>query len=275
MRRRALIVSAPLAGAMAGTLGLAGCGREVDRPSWIISAEIGTPHPHVLWVVVAQASVRQPWLPDLTGFSGGQHTTTDIRLQTWQVDLPEGRLRPLRVLPLDEVDDGAPSVFVGEWSSAGLTMTVGWRDRHNVEQHRWWHYPAGRLAAAGKAGIPVNLLCWGRLGQAAEMARRGMARSSRVPSQVAAAVPRRTATVPIVLGRPIAHVVTVAAIAIASAAHCRTRSVTEPPSLSPSGPPTASTGGANVSPGSTARRSTRRRSPSRTRYCLPPTAITA
>ena len=28
------------------------------------------------------------------------------------------------------------------------------------------------LAAAGKAGIPVNLLCWGRLGQAAEMARR-------------------------------------------------------------------------------------------------------
>jgi hypothetical protein len=77
---------------MAGTLGLAGCGREVDRPSWIISAEIGTPHPHVLWVVVAQASVRQPWLPDLSGFSG-QHTTTDIRLQTWQVDLPEGRLR--------------------------------------------------------------------------------------------------------------------------------------------------------------------------------------
>ncbi|WP_374427991.1 hypothetical protein [Ideonella dechloratans] len=159
MRRRALIVSAPLAGAMAGTLGLAGCGREVDRPSWIISAEIGTPHPHVLWVVVAQASVRQPWLPDLSGFSGGQHTTTDIRLQTWQVDLPEGQMRPLRVLPLDEVDDGAPSVFVGEWSTAGLTMTVGWRDRHNVDQHRWWHYPAGRVAAAGKAGH------WRPLGQ--------------------------------------------------------------------------------------------------------------
>lgn len=148
MRRRALLVSAPLATVVGG---LGACSREVAHPSWIVSAAVGTPRPPVLWVLVAQGSVREARWPSLTGADTAQRTMTDIRLQPWLVDLSSGQQRPLRVLPLEDVGDASLQASMGEWPAAGLTLSVRWHDGE-AAQTRWWHYPAGRVELRGKAG---------------------------------------------------------------------------------------------------------------------------
>lgn len=148
MRRRALLISAPLAGVVGG---LGACSREVAHPRWIVSAAVGTPRPPVLWVVVAQASLREARWPDLTSATGPRQALTDIRLQPWLVDLASGQPRPLRVLPLEGVEDAQLQVQIGEWPLAGLTLSVRWREGQ-AAQNRWWHYPAGRVELRGKAG---------------------------------------------------------------------------------------------------------------------------
>lgn len=148
MRRRALLVSAPLASVVGG---LSACSREVAHPSWIVSAAVGTPRPPVLWVVVAQGSLREARWPGLGDAASPRQTLSDLRLQTWLVDLATGQPRPLRVLPLEAVEDAQLQVEIGEWPAAGLTLTVRWHEGQ-AEQTRWWHYPAGRVELRGKAG---------------------------------------------------------------------------------------------------------------------------
>lgn len=177
MRRRQAL-ALPLAAL--GAPGLGGCSHVVQERAWIVSAEIGAPQPPVLWVVVARANLREGGglsaLPGFASASAPAQELDDLRLHAWRFDLPSGQREALRPLTLESVHDGALSVRIGEWSEAGLTLSVAWQDEGRP-QSSWWVYPADRreqgkgrqwrrLGAAPAAPGPAARTLWSRLSAA-------------------------------------------------------------------------------------------------------------